>query len=668
MMLLRKLNILIVGLLFCLISFGQNANNAAMDIAALASNFSRASAEISPIKFSQFQINLTNYLCEKKQPEIVKQRVLTVLNANSKEDGATFEDSNSGFRYRHGKLKDGDVYVFYNNSDQKQASTCRILGNGLVQVWNPKNGVIVPVGGTYIGKGFAKIPLDLAAFETRIVVLGPLPIKFLPVYYQTHQHPRLVDYLPDNSVNAIPKGKFRPNWPSLVKNYEVPEWFKDAKFGIFIHWGLYAIPAFHNEWYASHMYSSKPIADWHNAHFGRQDTFGYKDFIPLFKADKFNPQQWAALFKASGAKYVIPTAEHHDGFKMYASDLTVWDAKDMGPHRDLVGELAKAVRQQGLIFGVSDHEIENWSFMFPQLKEPNDLFDPKNAGFYGPPQPPDSIETQPFLNQWLAEAEELVDKYHPKLFYFDNGVDSARLDSMKQKFGAYYYNHAANWKYGAAILTKYYAYPDAAGVHEYEKQVRSPKTLQKNFWQTDDVISNFSWGYVSDMKYRSVGSILHQLIDNVSKNGALLLNISPRGDGSIPEEQQQILLAIGQWLKVNGEAIYGSRPWTEFGEGISADTTVNLGRYKYTGTDFRFTTKKDTLFAIAMSWPGKIAIIKSLQEGLFDGKKITQIKLLGYNKSLDFENTENGLEIQLPADKPNPYDYVFRITTSKNKN
>lgn len=646
-------------------AYGQkSADRMPTTVNRLAEEFTQSNKKKMPISFNHFQIDLSNYLCDRHQSAIAKRRIINVLGGNSDENNVTIENANATFRYRHRLLKDGDVYVFYNNSDQKRASTCTILGSGLVQVWNPNNGIIVPAGGAFIGNGFAKIPLDLAPRETRIVVLAALPVKFLPLYYQTHVHPRFVDYLPGDSVNPIPKGPFETNWPSLVKNYEVPEWFRDAKFGIFIHWGLYAIPAFHNEWYARHMYSSKAISDWHKMHFGRQDSFGYKDFIPLLKADKFDPQQWAALFKAAGAKYVIPTAEHHDGFKMYASDLTVWDAEDMGPHKDLVGELAKAVRRVGLVFGVSDHQIENWSFLYPQLKEPNDLFDPKNAGFYGPPQPPDSIETQPFLNQWLAEAQELVDKYHPNLFYFDNGVDSARLDSMKQQFGAYYYNTASKWKDGAAILTKYYAYPDAAGVHEYEKQVRSPKTIQKNFWQTDDVISNYSWGYVSDMKYRSVASILHELIDNVSKNGALLLNISPRGDGSIPQAQQQILLAIGSWLKVNGDAIYGSRPWKQFGEGHSADTTVNLGKYKYTGSDFRFTTKKDTLFAIAMSWPGKVAVIKSLKGGVFEGKKITDVKLLGANNSLVFKNTENGLELQLPIVKPNPYDYVFKITTS----
>lgn len=563
-------------------------------------------------------------------------------------------------KYLHRTLTDGEEYYFFNAASSRRAATATLYGKGPVQVWNPETGTIVPMGGTYQGRDSVKIPLDLAAGEARIIVIGPLPKANLPAYYRGTPHPRWVDYLPGDSVNRIPPGPFRPDRTSLVTHYQVPEWFKDAKFGIFIHWGLYAIPAHHNEWYARHMYQSGGIAEWHRAHYGPQDSFGYKDFIPLFSARRFDPASWAHLFKEAGARYVVPVAEHHDGFKMYASDLTVWDASDMGPHRDVVGELADAVRKEGMKFGISDHQIENWSFMYPGLSQPTDLFDIKNAGFYGPPQPPGTPETQDFLNQWLAIGEELVDKYHPDLFYFDNGVDSARLDSMKYRFGAYYYNRASEWGKKGIICTKYLAYPDSAGVHEYEKQGRSPKNIRDYYWQTDDVISNFSWGYVSDMRYRSVGSILHELIDNVSKNGSLLLNISPRGDGSIPEAQQKILLSIGRWLSVNGEAIYGTRSWHQFGEGPSADTTVNLGRYQYTGQDFRFTTRGDTLYAIAMGWPGPEALITALGSKMKG--KVTQVTLLGDPSLLSFTQNRKGLLIRTPADKPNPYDYVFRIT------
>lgn len=566
-------------------------------------------------------------------------------------------------KYLHRELKDGDLYYFFNAAASRKAATATLEGNGPVQVWNPKTGTIVPLGGTYQGKGVVKIPLDLAAGEARIIVIGALPKASLPAYYRNTIHPRWVDYLPGDSANRIPPGPFSPDRKSLVTHYEVPRWFQDAKFGIFIHWGLYAIPAHHNEWYARHMYQQGDIANWHRTHYGAQDSFGYKDFIPLFTAPRFNPQSWARLFKEAGARYVVPVAEHHDGFKMYASDLTVWDASDMGPHRDIVGELAEAVRREGLKFGVSDHQIENWSFLYPNLHEPTDLFDTRNAGFYGPPQPPGSAETQDFLNQWLAISEELVDKYHPDLFYFDNGVDSARLDSMKYRFAAYYYNRAASRGKKGIICTKYLAYPDSAGVHEYEKQGRSPKSIRPYYWQTDDVISNFSWGFVSDMRYRSVSAILDELIDNVSKNGSLLLNISPRADGSIPDAQRKILLSIGHWLLVNGEAIYGSRPWSRFGEGPSADTTINLGRYHYTGQDFRFTTRGDTLYAIAMAWPGPTAVITALG-GKTHGT-VTGVSLLGNPGPLSFSQTGKGLLIKTPAEKPNPYAYTFRITGVK---
>ncbi|MGH9820213.1 MAG: alpha-L-fucosidase, partial [Pyrinomonadaceae bacterium] len=182
-----------------------------------------------------------------------------------------------------------------------------------------------------------------------------------------------IERLPDAA--SIQRGPFEPTWDSLRANYRTPPWFDQAKFGIFIHWGIYAVPAYHNEWYAKHMYGQ--FAQYHAEHWGPPDKFGYKDFIPLFKAEKYDPGAWASLFKKAGAKYVVPVAEHHDGFAMYDSALTKWDAKDMGPHRDLIGDLAVAVRKQGLIFGLSSHRMEHHTFMYPTTAMKTDLFDPK---------------------------------------------------------------------------------------------------------------------------------------------------------------------------------------------------------------------------------------------------------------------------------------------------
>ncbi len=476
---------------------------------------------------------------------------------------------------------------------------------------------------------------------------------------------------PDNTA----QGPFEPNWDSLKKNYKVPQWFTDGKFGIFIHWGLYSIPAHHNEWYAKHMYSTPEIAQWHVEHYGPQDKFGYKDFIPLFKAEKYDPTAWAELFKQAGAKYVVPVAEHHDGFAMYDSDLTKWCAGKVGPKRDLIGELAQAVRKRGLVFGLSSHRMEHHTFMYPTdlaLNIKTDLFDPAYADFYGPPVPGhmDDGNAQPeFQADWLARCQELVDKYQPQLVYFDNGVNDRNYDPVKLKFAAYYYNRAKQWNKEVSIVTKSNAYL-AGSIRDFEKDLRGPKNLLSNaqVFQIDDVISNRSWGYESTMTYRSPGSIINELADTVSKNGNLMLNISPMGDGSIPEGQQSVLRQIGKWLNVNGEAIYGTRAWTKFGEGTSYDaqlagaTPHDVARKPATQSDLRFTTKGNTLYAIALAWPGAAVVVKSLATS---NGKVKSVNLLGHSGALKFTQDETGLHMMLPAMKPHDYACVFKITGLK---
>ncbi|NQT87916.1 alpha-L-fucosidase, partial [bacterium] len=218
---------------------------------------------------------------------------------------------------------------------------------------------------------------------------------------------------------GVPDGPFEPTWESL-KKYSVPAWYQDAKFGIFIHWGVYAVPAFGNEWYPRHMYieGSKQF-DHHVETFGPQKDFGYKDFIPMFKAEKFDAAEWANLFRRSGAKFVVPVAEHHDGFAMYDSDLSEWCAAKMGPKRDLIGELAEAVRKEWLIFGLSSHRAEHWWFFDGGTKFDSDVTDPAYAGLYGPAQPKDMQPNEEFLEDWLARTCEFIDKYQPQIVWFD---------------------------------------------------------------------------------------------------------------------------------------------------------------------------------------------------------------------------------------------------------
>ena len=479
------------------------------------------------------------------------------------------------------------------------------------------------------------------------------------------------------SAATPPKGPFEPTWDSIKEHYRVPLWFQDGKFGVFMHWGLYEVPAHHNEWYAKHMYGNPEMMQWHTEHFGPLDKFGYKDFVPLFRNEKFDPDQWAELFRKAGVKYVVPTAEHHDGFAMYDSDLTKWCATKMGPKRDLIGDLAKAVRKQGLKFGVSNHRMEHWSFMYSTLDaaQKSDLFDPKFADFYGPPHPPRTPESKEWLDEWAARVDELIDKYQPDMLWFDNGINARRYDPVKLAVAAYYYNRATEWKKEVTLSTKDSAYLSGS-ILDFERAGRAPKVLQANVWQTDDPIGD-TFGYTTEIKYKSAGSLVKELIDNVSKNGNLLLNLSPKADGTIPEEQQKILLEIGTWLDVNGEAIYGTRPWTIFGEGPSVPEsgspaaappppgplTASTPRLPAPGSkDFRFTTKGDVLYAIDMGWPGEEATIASLAKN-----KIKSVELLGNKGPLEFTQDEGGLRVKFPADKPCDYAYALKITGLKLK-
>ena len=446
------------------------------------------------------------------------------------------------------------------------------------------------------------------------------------------------------------KGPFEPDWKSIEKHYKVPDWFRDAKFGIFMHWDLYSVPAHASEWYPKHMYSNPGVIKWHAEKFGPQDKFGYKDFVPLFTCEKFDPDAWADLFRKAGARYVVPTAEHHDGWAVWDSGLTKWCAGKLGPKRDLIGDFARAVRKKDMKFGVSNHRMEHWSFMLPSAGLKTDLFDPQYADFYGPPRRgrPD----QTFLDDWVARNCELIDKYRVDMLWFDNGVNPRDFDPVKLKVAAYYYNRALEWKKEVSISTKGDAYL-AGSIKDFERQGRAPKELTAYVWQVDDPVGE-KFGYVEGMRLTNAGTVVRRLVENVSRNGNLLLNVSPKGDGTIPEEQQKILLGVGKWLGVNGEAVYATRPWTKYGEGSGAQT-------------YRFTTKGDALYATALNWPGEEAAIASLARGKAPAGKVESVTLLGHGGALEFTQDEAGLKVKLPARKPGEYAFALKVTGLKLK-
>jgi alpha-L-fucosidase len=471
-------------------------------------------------------------------------------------------------------------------------------------------------------------------------------------------------------------GPFTNDWATL-SNYRAPEWYKDAKFGIFIHWGLYSVPAYANEWYPRNMYIEGSNENKHQvATYGPLTKFGYKDFIPMFTAAKYDPQAWAQLFKDAGAMYVVPVFEHHDGFSMYDSGLSDWTAKKMGPKRDLWGELEKAVRADGMHFGASSHRVEHDWFLEGGRRQPSDLNDPKYAAFYGPAHERlddghDDLKTDftyaspAYLNDWLARSAEIVEKYHPDLMYFDWWDGDALVRPYLAKFAAFYYNQSNKRGTQGVLNFKDFAMRVGSGTQDFERG--GSDSIRELYWQTDTSVSNGSWGYIEHDSFKTPEFVVHQLVDIVSKNGNLLLNIGPKPDGTISDEVQQVLLAVGGWLKVNGEAIYGTRPWTVFGEGPTQvvggafhDTDVK----PYTAQDFRFTSKGSALYAIELAWPADGRTVIHALKVAPGRAKVASVTLLGLSAPIKFEQRADGLHLELPPTAPTPYAASFRITFS----
>ena len=458
---------------------------------------------------------------------------------------------------------------------------------------------------------------------------------------------------------------YEPTWESLAQ-YQVPQWYLDAKFGIFIHWGVYAVPAYGNEWYPRNMYQRGSREFQHHVEtYGPQGAFGYKEFVAQFTADKFDPEHWAGLFRKAGARFVVPVAEHHDGFAMYDCGHSRWCATQMGPKRDLIGELAQAVRKQWLIFGLSSHRAEHWWFMDGGMKFDSDVQDPRYADFYGPAQPRGTQPHEAYLQNWLARTCELVDKYEPQLVWFDWWIEEPAFEPYLRKFAAHYYNRGLAWERGVAINYKHSAFPEGTAVYDVERgQLTDTRPL---FWQTDTSISKNSWGYVEEQAYKTATAIIGDLVDIVSKNGALLLNIGPRADGTIPEPEEEILLEIGRWLALNGEAIYSTRPWKVYGEGptdVVGGSFADTKRKAYTAKDIRFTTKGDVLYAIVLGWPerGRVAI-QSLASGLkLHTREIGAVEMLGVQEPLEWSQGVRGLWVKMPPERPCEHAYVLRIT------
>ncbi|CAM4074064.1 alpha-L-fucosidase [Saccharibacillus endophyticus] len=456
---------------------------------------------------------------------------------------------------------------------------------------------------------------------------------------------------------TIERGSFKDDWESLSR-FEVPQWYKQAKFGIFIHWGLYSVPAYDSEWYSRNMYIQDSKAYNHHIEtYGKHADFGYKDFIPMFTADKFDASEWANLFKQAGARYVMPVAEHHDGFQMYKSEVSTYNAFDRGPKRDLLGEMKQAFDEKELVLCASSHRAEHWFFMSHGKEFESDIREPLEIGdFYWPAAPePDHHDlfspapSEEFLEDWLIRTCEIVDVYQPKVMYFDWWIQHSAFKPYLKTFAAYYYNKGEEWGTPVAINYKHDAYMFGSAVPDVERGQFAE--LKPYYWQTDTAVAKNSWCYTEGNDYKASVEIIRDLVDIVSKNGNLLLNVGPKADGSIPEEDRQILLDIGAWLHANGEAIYDSTYWRISGEG---PTQIVEGQFtdgetkRYTSEDIRFTLKGSTLYATVLVYPenGRVAIRSLKSDSHHFAGLIRKIGVLGFKEKVNWERTSEALILQ----------------------
>jgi alpha-L-fucosidase len=484
--------------------------------------------------------------------------------------------------------------------------------------------------------------------------------------------------------SPIVSGPFQPNAKSL-STYQVPEWFRDAKFGIWAHWGPQSsVEA--GDWYARNMYiESERQYKYHLEQYGHPTKFGYRDLIPLWKGAKFQPEYLMGLYQKAGAKYFMSMGVHHDNFDLWDSKHNEWNSVNMGIKKDVVGMWARAARAHGLKFGVSDHLWISYKwFAVSHLADtqgefkgvPYDGRNPRFEGLYHKIEDPNVLKIKFGWNEefipeswkkhWFDRIKDLVDQYHPDLLYCDGHLP---FEDWGLNLLAHHYNLSAKHHGGKieAVYTSKRHEDSDAGLCVLDRERGVLEEIWPQPWQTDTCIGD--WHYKRDIEYKSPKTVVDLLVDIVSKNGNLMLNFPLPNSGMLDDRELKTLAGITDWMAVNSEAIYSTRPWKISGQTAplsppSEDTSFNENKRRvFTADDVRFTKKGQTLYALVMGWPEKQAAIPALGSNSKHAPgKIENVELLGHSGKLQWTRDDAGLKIELPEKKPCDHAVVFRVS------
>lgn len=478
---------------------------------------------------------------------------------------------------------------------------------------------------------------------------------------------------------------YEQTWDSL-ESHSIPKWFRDEPFGVYFHWGPYSVPAYGTEWYPHYMY--KPGTDIHDHHvemYGDPATFGYHDFIPSFTANEFDAEEWIDVCVDAGASYVGITAIHHDGFAMWDSDITEWNAANMGPERDIVGELAAAARARGLKFLTTFHHAMTWWY-YPR-RDAFHTTDPEFAELYGQPHAPKERPPESYFERWRDMTMEVIDAYRPDLIWFDAGWGFDAFiehDSYRREVVAYYYNQEEEWGKTVDVCHKE-ELPPGVGIVDHERARR--EEISQIPWLTDTSIDRASWSHVEDSSYKPVETMLEGFVDRLSKNGNTLMNVGPKADGSLPTPAVEGLRALGEWLDSNRDAIVGSRPGWAFGEGpteVTSSEFEEASNVEFTDEDVRFLRNGGATFVLLMDWPvdGVLELETSLSRLLSTWTHrqppIADIEVVGApsvdvtwdcarNEDAEWSPVEHDddrveyLRVELPTDPPTSLEHVYAL-------